>query len=82
MVVKRSAHLTRNLADFFTRPLNKVVDSYHHNLLPVTFQCFFMTGDNFELPFNTGHLFVELILKKFSISFMRDVKYGILYQSQ
>ena len=38
--------------------------SYHHNLLPVTFQCFFMTGEYYiELPFNTGHLFVKLILK-------------------
>ena len=34
-----------------------------------------------EHPLNIDHIFVELILKKF-VSFTRDLKSGILYQSQ
>ena len=60
--------------------------SYHYNLLPVTFQCFFpRLVVNFntilELPFSMDHICVELILKD-SVSFIGDLKSGILYQSQ
>ena len=50
----------------FSIPIFKC--SYHHILLPVTYQCFFfsrMVNDSIntvlELPFNIDHIFVELI---------------------
>lgn len=61
--------------------------SYRHNLLPVTFRCFFFTaGGQFhhtilKLPFSIDQIFVELVLKN-SVSFIRDFKSGILCQAQ
>jgi len=57
--------------------------SYHYNLLQVTFSWLVNDSINIilELPFNIDHIFVELTLKN-SVSFMRDLKSEILYQSQ
>lgn len=61
--------------------------SYRHNLFQLLFNVFFCTaGGQFhhtilELPFSIDQIVVELMLKN-SVSFIRDLKSEILYQSQ